>query len=379
MKAIEHPTPEHITIRRENSGTGYNDVSNSSSSKLTSAESLLRPNARNLTTTNLNPIKKLKKYRRTNRIMKLCSKEKQAKQEILLKAILAKNYNKIKDCIDAGADLTRKCEDPFKILEKDAPAIYIMSTRERDKFLFRKIAVERRWTPLHLAAYMGDVKTIKALLEKKANIVNYQVNDQYSGLETALHIAVEKGNFDAVQYLLENGADPNLDDRSSHTPLEYIMSPNDRKTVKELLKHDAAFNPKTINHHVGTIINRMIINNRTDDIGILTYTAIRNDYGTILAKAQKRKNAKINQLSNRLSKLIIGYCNADIDGQGQMRLNQSEDLESHAALKASGNRIPIDIVNIVKAYVDPSIPKEEQIPKAPNRNLAGCMAFFKLI
>lgn len=39
--------------------------------------------------------------------------------------------------------------------------------------------------------------------------------------ETELHAAVRSENVSVLRHLLENGADPNVEDRKGHTPLYY--------------------------------------------------------------------------------------------------------------------------------------------------------------
>lgn len=80
-----------------------------------------------------------------------------------------------------------------------------------------------------------SVDAVKALLEKGAD------PDQifFSG-ETALHLAVEQGNYTVAELLLAFGADVNAQERKEgFTPLMYAAIKDDRKMLKLLTSHGA--------------------------------------------------------------------------------------------------------------------------------------------
>uniref|UniRef100_A0A671YIK4 Ankyrin repeat domain 52 n=1 Tax=Sparus aurata TaxID=8175 RepID=A0A671YIK4_SPAAU len=69
-------------------------------------------------------------------------------------------------------------------------------------------------TPLHAAAYLGDVHTMDLLIASGAN-----VNAKDQGLLTPLHRAAASQNQRAVELLLKHGAEVNTRDKFWHTPL----------------------------------------------------------------------------------------------------------------------------------------------------------------
>ncbi|XP_073324673.1 serine/threonine-protein phosphatase 6 regulatory ankyrin repeat subunit C [Pagrus major] len=69
-------------------------------------------------------------------------------------------------------------------------------------------------TPLHAAAYLGDVHTMDLLITSGAN-----VNAKDQGLLTPLHRAAASQNQRAVELLLKHGAEVNTRDKFWHTPL----------------------------------------------------------------------------------------------------------------------------------------------------------------
>jgi ankyrin repeat protein len=79
-------------------------------------------------------------------------------------------------------------------------------------------------------SYQGDVEAMQALVEGGA-----EINVSGDMGSTPLHDAVQGGHLEAVQFLLEHGADPNVKDEFGHTPLDWA-SLEGRPEVIELLK-----------------------------------------------------------------------------------------------------------------------------------------------
>ena len=72
-------------------------------------------------------------------------------------------------------------------------------------------------TPLLVAAVNGNVKILSSLLETGADI-----NAVSEGLYTPLMMAVRCKHFDAVKFLMNQGADANLQDKKGYTALHYV-------------------------------------------------------------------------------------------------------------------------------------------------------------
>ena len=119
---------------------------------------------------------------------------------------------------------------------------------------------------LHAAAYEGDVKRVRKLLEEGANP---NARDEYGrtplyyaasrdvevvklllqhgadpkarsrGGETPLHSAAWSGNVEVVKLLLERGADPNAKTTSGRTPLHEAADMGHVEVVQLLLQHGA--------------------------------------------------------------------------------------------------------------------------------------------
>jgi ankyrin repeat protein len=69
------------------------------------------------------------------------------------------------------------------------------------------------WTPLHVAAEVGEPDQIEDLILKGAD-----VNARAANGQTPLHVAAEHGRFGAIPVLLDRKADPNSRDLEDRTP-----------------------------------------------------------------------------------------------------------------------------------------------------------------
>ena len=95
---------------------------------------------------------------------------------------------------------------------------------------------EYGYTPLHWAAYKGQLSTCQLLIERGAN-----VNAPDLKMETPIMPASEAYP-DIVKLLVEHGADVNAQDGSKWTALEYAVKKNQGETVKFLLEKGANAN-----------------------------------------------------------------------------------------------------------------------------------------
>nr|CCC95088.1 predicted ankyrin repeat family protein [Trypanosoma congolense IL3000] len=87
-------------------------------------------------------------------------------------------------------------------------------------------------TPLFTALYMKKVEAVEFLLEHGADPQIVIEGD----MSTPLHIAVEHSNAECVKLLLSHGADPNALNKSGETPLALAEKDNKKTIIKELTK-----------------------------------------------------------------------------------------------------------------------------------------------
>ncbi len=83
--------------------------------------------------------------------------------------------------------------------------------------------------PFITAAYEGDIDAMQQLLEQDPTIINMQNSDG----RTALFIVTEVGNLEAVKFLLENNANPNIKNKDGNNPLlKAVNLPIDKNAIK---------------------------------------------------------------------------------------------------------------------------------------------------
>ena len=90
------------------------------------------------------------------------------------------------------------------------------------------------WTPLIVATHNSHYKAAKLLIKHKA-----QIDKKNDDGETALHVAVFRGEKAIIQLLLESGSNVDAVDAKGFTAL-MVAAKNDRKDVVKLLSNHRA-------------------------------------------------------------------------------------------------------------------------------------------
>ena len=94
------------------------------------------------------------------------------------------------------------------------------------------------WPPLHLAAYFGHGDAVDALIEAGADLRAFSDNDEGN---TALHAALAgRRAMRIISRLLTSGADVNAPAAGGYTPLHIAAFHDDVAIVDTLLAHGAA-------------------------------------------------------------------------------------------------------------------------------------------
>jgi hypothetical protein len=95
------------------------------------------------------------------------------------------------------------------------------------------------WTPLHLAAFAGNVDNVELLLAKGA-AVNDRARSKF--LNTPLQTALLSGQFATAKILLDHGADPLVRQAHGFTPMHEAAELGRQDIVQLLLDHGAELN-----------------------------------------------------------------------------------------------------------------------------------------
>lgn len=89
---------------------------------------------------------------------------------------------------------------------------------------------------LQKACRLGDVSTLQKSLTENPHLLN-QVDSKLKW--SLLYRTVICGHIEATEYLLHEGADPNIKNNLGETPLHQAAENSQAKLVKLLLKHKA--------------------------------------------------------------------------------------------------------------------------------------------
>ena len=111
-------------------------------------------------------------------------------------------------------------------------------TRGMEELLDSEPDLVRSWSPdgftaLHYAAFFGQEKTARILLERGAEVQVVARNESIR--VTPLHSAAAGSHSGIVKLLLEAGADPNAAQDGGYTPLHSAAQNDDRESAEALL------------------------------------------------------------------------------------------------------------------------------------------------
>lgn len=94
------------------------------------------------------------------------------------------------------------------------------------------------FTPLHLAAFFGQVDAAALLVDRGADLEAPSRNPRFPSVRP-LHSAIAGGRDDVALLLLERGADPNAAANGGWTPLHFAATTGDVELCRALLERGA--------------------------------------------------------------------------------------------------------------------------------------------
>lgn len=103
---------------------------------------------------------------------------------------------------------------------------------------------QEQWLPIHYAAWVGDVSTLRLLLNKGAAADSRtRFTTPLHARETALSIAARSGHTLVAATLLEHGAEPEVRDANNLSPLAHAARGGYIEVVDLLIQHAVMTDP----------------------------------------------------------------------------------------------------------------------------------------
>ncbi len=148
------------------------------------------------------------------------------------------------------------------------------------------------------AAYYGDIPALEKMLAKGTDV---NVKNGYG--TTALLVATNHARTEVVKFLLEKGADPNINN-AGHTPLFYAACLADLQSVKALLEKGAdvnANNSIALVSAIRSVPDRVLENEREQIFRLFLDKGVKVPAQAIIAAADGKNLAILNELLSRNS------------------------------------------------------------------------------
>ena len=177
--------------------------------------------------------------------------------------------------LSVGADKclkNEKGETPIDVTDnedvKNEFQAYSETGEDKQDQLFRRAAIEGKYYSLNI------------LLELGINVDKPNENGN-----TALHLAVEKGNEDIIKILVSNGATVYIQNKLGQTPLDGAISSKNEKVIKILLveflsfslKNRSAFKKREYQNFIGYGENMFHLRKHFHDVSLLRYITDQGD------------------------------------------------------------------------------------------------------
>jgi ankyrin repeat protein len=123
------------------------------------------------------------------------------------------------------------------------------------------------WTPLHLAAFFGQLEAVERLLVAGADLQALSTN---SLRNTALHAATAGGHAKVALLLIDRGANVNVADAGAHTPLHIAAEAGLVDVARGLLARGA--DPHAVDAEDKTPLARAAARNQTAIVDLINET-----------------------------------------------------------------------------------------------------------
>ena len=223
------------------------------------------------------------------------------------------------------------------------------------------------WTPLHFAAHTGNYDMMELLLAAQAN-PNLPTNDGTLPLhylvrqpssprmlhllrevimsmqdidfpnrfgETALFSAILRANIEAIDILLQEGADANKPQRDGETPLHYAVRRGIPQAVQKLLEYDA--DPNILSKH-NTSAYDLAVRTKATKVLVLfaRFNVLKQGEDTVGQAVEAARDAEDRALIDELKTEVIREWR-----RSKFRSRTSNPTPTQAKLSNSSNLPPI--------------------------------------
>lgn len=144
-------------------------------------------------------------------------------------AVMEKDYDKVSDMIEKGADPNIQDRGwsslHYAVYKGDLKTVKLFLENKADV----NLASEHGWTPMHVAAYFTTDNKFAIMDElKKAEA---DLNTQSKAGKTALYLAVKKNNTEKAKWLIDNGADKSIASNDDLTPLDWAKENKNQELI----------------------------------------------------------------------------------------------------------------------------------------------------
>ncbi|KAL6353839.1 hypothetical protein LRP88_12833 [Fusarium phalaenopsidis] len=199
---------------------------------------------------------------------------------------------------------------------------------------------------LHTAAKLDRTNIVKEVIKH-----GFDVNNMIDG-RTPLHEATDGAQYEAMQLLLQQDADPNIVDHNHETVLISAINIGDTEIVAQLLAKGADVN--AVGSSSGTALHETAIHSHIDIVRLLLEhpdikSNIRTDRGYTPLMVAVRKRSEL------VVELLLDYSN-DADIQGLHMLKTAPTPLHIAALSGS--------VSTVRKLIDRGAPVNARLENA---------------
>ena len=179
------------------------------------------------------------------------------------------------------------------------------------------------WTPVYCAGVFGHSEAVLYLLESGADPNIPSVHG-----DTLLHYAVDSGQMRVATYLLDAGANPNCQNSEGDTPLHHAASRGDSRLIRLLFRHHC--DPSLLNNQGRTALHCAVADNHIGAARVL----VQNGASVYVEDAQRVKPVDLCR-SQEMASALAGVYESRKSTPSTNFLNPSPDPRDDGSYGAS--------------------------------------------